>query len=96
MITIIWVCAHLIKSYYLTKLENYDYLQISEQSCLGPHFSRNHRGQKFAKGTTGVSKVYQPFNGPTIRKLLILANTAGSAGQFSRPSGMGRYWSYSR
>jgi len=37
-----------------------------EQSCLGPHFSRNHRGEKFVKGTGGLSKVYQPFNGPTI------------------------------
>ena len=71
MLFLIWVCAHLLKFYYLTKLENYDYLQISEQSCLGSHISRNRRGQKFTKGIGGLSKVYQPFNGPTIRKLFI-------------------------
>ena len=69
------VCAHLLKSYYLTKLENDDYLQISEESCFGPHLSRNKRGFEFVKGSSGIAKVYQPFNGPTIRKFKHIIGT---------------------
>ena len=39
-----------------------------EYSCNGPHFTRNNGG---VRAKLPFDKVYQPYNGPTIRKFNI-------------------------
>ena len=39
--------------------------EIEEQTCYGTHFTQNNGGGRFK---LPFEKVYQPYNGPTIRK----------------------------
>ena len=39
--------------------------EIEEQTCYGTHFTQNNGGRRFK---LPFEKVYQPYNGPTIRK----------------------------
>ena len=41
--------------------------ELEEQTCYGPHFTQNNGGVRVK---LPFEKVYQPYNGPTIRKLL--------------------------
>ena len=42
--------------------------EIEEQTCYGTHFTQNNGGGRFK---LPFEKVYQPYNGPTIRKFAI-------------------------
>jgi hypothetical protein len=39
--------------------------EIEEQTCYGTHFTQNNGGGRIK---LPFEKVYQPYNGPTIRK----------------------------
>ena len=43
--------------------------EIEEQTCYGTHFTQNNGGGRFK---LPFEKVYQPYNGPTIRKFFLV------------------------